>query len=269
VTERHKVDLVDILRAAGRRWYVLLAGILLTVGVGYLAVRYVPVTYDITSSVLLLPPSVQQDPQGEDQVVNPFLNLGGLDVAAGVLVKALTDSASVEEIIPEGSKTEYTVEKDASVSGSVLEVAVNAQSEDEAVETVNQVLELAETRLAELQDEIDASSQSQVRLMVVTDNAVAEPNYGTLIRALIVVAGAGLALTFLLAVSVDALVRRRRAKKAGTTTAATMVTATPDESPAPLIGPRPAPPLFDQFADGKPGGSRPPSDLATSERKPR
>ncbi len=266
------MDLVEIFRAVGRRWYVLFAGLVLTAGACVLIFRVVPVTYDITSSVLLLPPSVQEDAQGERQIVNPFLNLGGLDVAAGVLVKALTDSASEEQIVPEDSTTEYTVEKDAGVSGSVLQITVSAESPEVAVETLNQVLDLAEVRLEELQDQINAAERSQVRLMVVTDNSVAEPNYSTLIRTLIVVAGGGLAVTLLLAVAIDTAVRRRRTRAEVPATQPVTVSpaaaATKDASPRPPMPGRPSPPLVDQFLDGRAGNGGPSSKQTRPERKP-
>jgi hypothetical protein len=263
------VDLVEVFRAVGRRWYVLFAGLLLTAGACVLIFRVVPVTYDITASVLLLPPSVQEDAQGEQQVVNPFLNLGGLDVAAGVLVKALTDSASVEEVIPEGSTTEYTVEKDAGVSGSVLQITVSAESPEVAVETLNQVLDLAEVRLEDLQDQIDAADRSQVRLMVVTDNSIAEPNYSTLIRTLIVVAGGGLALTLLIAVSIDTAVRRRRATAETAAPTPPIVTGAPAAAaPQPPSMARPSPPLVDRFLDGRAGNGSDSKQQSRPERKP-
>lgn len=229
------MDLAEVMRAIGRRWYVLIAGLIITGGLAYGVYQVVPVTYDVKASILLLPPSVQTDPTGEPQVVNPFLNLGGLDVAAGVLAKALTDTASVDLIVPEGSKTEYTVQKDVSVSGSVLEVAVNAESEQVALSTLRALFALAEERLGDLQKSIDAPANTEVRMMVVTDNDVAEPNWGGLIRALIVVGAGGLVLTLLLVISVDALARRRAARKAARDNAVSEpMNAMPDPAPQPV-----------------------------------
>lgn len=291
------MDLAEVLRTAGRRWYFLVVGLLITAGLAFAVFRIVPITYDVKASVLLLPPSVVQDPTGEPQVVNPFLNLGGLDVAAGVLAKALTDTATVETVIPEGSSAEYTVEKDASVSGSVLEVAVNAESEAEALSMLQTLVDLAESRLNDLQEAIDAPSNTEVRLMVVTDNDVAEPNYSTLLRALIVVVAGGIVLTLLLTVSGDALLRRRAARKNGTSAPfeqaqaaapsgagsrepadARVVTRTDPDAKRPP-GNRPNVPRFDQdaLAELAPGNGAPvkagpkpsprPSDAAKVDRK--
>jgi hypothetical protein len=123
-----------------------------------------------------------------------------------------------------------------------------------------------------LQDEINAAERSQVRLMVVTDNSVAEPNYATLIRTLIVVAGGGLAVTLLLAVAIDTAVRRRRTGAEVPSTQPVNVppatAATQAASPLPPMAGRPSPPLVDQFLDGRTGNSGPGSKRTRPERKP-
>ncbi|MCU1441887.1 MAG: hypothetical protein JWQ59_37 [Cryobacterium sp.] len=201
------MDLVEILRAAGRRWYVLVAGILVTLGLALIVLRLVPVAYEVKSSILLLPPNSAVTATG-----NPFLSLGGLEIVSGVLAKSLTDSETVEGIVPPGSRAEYTVAEDVSVSGSVLEIAVSDDSARGAFAILNAVVDVASTRLEQLQDAVNASRESQVRLMVITNNNTAELNIAPLARALIVVVAAALVLTFLLAVSIDALARRRAAR---------------------------------------------------------
>lgn len=200
--------LAELLHAAARRWYVLVAGLLLTAGVIVLALRLIPITYDVKSSILLLPPQISVEETGG----NPFLALGGLEVVAGVLGKSLTDSDTVESIAPTDGTAEYTIQQDASVDGSVLEVTASDQTADGAFNTLDAVLALATERLETLQETVAATDDSHVRLMVITNNTVAVPNSAALGRILIVLTAAGLVLTFLLAVSVDAVVRRRQAR---------------------------------------------------------
>jgi hypothetical protein len=201
------VYLAELILAAGRRWYILVAGLLLTVGVIVIALRLIPITYDVKSSILLLPPQISVEESGG----NPFLSLGGLEVVAGVLAKSLSDTDSVESIAPEEGTAEYTIQQDASVDGSVLEVTVSDRTSDGAFRTLDAVQALATERLKELQDAVAASADSQVRLMVITNNTVAVPNSAALGRTLIVLTAACLVLTMLMAVFVDAAIRRRRA----------------------------------------------------------
>ncbi|WP_167137886.1 hypothetical protein [Diaminobutyricimonas sp. TR449] len=203
------MKLADILRAAGRRWYVLVAGFLATAGLAYGILQIVPITYDLRASFLLIPPPLST----EERDANPFLHLGGLDIVAGVLAKALNDESTVEEVIPKGDTTEYTVQADGSVPGSVLEIVTVSEEPDVALSVTRDVLARAEVRLAELQDAVDAHPRAEIDMMVITDNTKATPDPSGLVRALIAAIGAGLAITFLLAVSVDALVLRRRDRR--------------------------------------------------------
>lgn len=197
--------LSELLHAAGRRWYVLIAGLILTGFLVVLAVRMVPITYDAQSSVLLLPPSISVE-----ETKNPFLDLGGLEVVAGVLTRSLTDSQSVESVAPPSGTAEYTVDKDQQVSGSVLQISATDVTPTGAFSTLSEVVDLATVRLKSLQDTVGAPEASQVRLMVITNNTEAVPNFGSLVRLVIVVTAAGLIATLLLALFVDAVARRRR-----------------------------------------------------------
>ncbi|WEO76929.1 hypothetical protein BJQ94_16465 [Cryobacterium sp. SO2] len=187
-----------------RIWWVLLGGGIVTLGLVNLTLHLVPLTYDVTASVVLLPPITSVEANG-----NPFLDLGGLDVVAGVLATAITDSESTENVAPAGSGASYTVQKDASVSGSVLQVAVTDTSPDAAFSTLDAVLTLAKDRLEELQVSVSAPAEDHVQLMVITNNVIAEPNTSSLIRTLIIVLAAGLAATVALAVAVYYPLRRR------------------------------------------------------------
>lgn len=231
--------LAELIYAAGRRWYVLVAGLLLTAGVIVIALRLIPVTYDVKSSILLLPPQISVEETGG----NPFLSLGGLEVVAGVLGKSLSDTDSVESIAPEDGTAEYTIQQDASVDGSVLEVSVSDRTAEGAFETLDAVQALAIERLKLLQDTVGATDDSQVRLMVITNNTVAVPNSAALGRTLIVLTAACLVLTLLLAVFVDAAVRRRHA----TTAARALAGEHPEDGELPT-GPPDAPAGHDDRA---------------------
>jgi hypothetical protein len=213
------VGVVELIRAVGRRWYVVVAGLILTGGlvaamtgglvVAGLDALLVPVMYEAKASMLLLPPTKTVT----ETTGNPFLNLGGLDVVSGVLSLSLTDSQTVSSLVPPRSKTTYTVTQDGSVSGSVLNVSVTAVSPREALATLTSIETLASTRLRTLQDSVDAPLNTQARIMTITDNTRAVPNFAALIRALIAVIAAGVVITFLAAIAVDSIARRRKARK--------------------------------------------------------
>jgi hypothetical protein len=204
------MGVVELLRAAGRRWYILVAGMLLTAGVAVAVFRFVPVVYEAKASLLLLPPSKTVT----QTTGNPFLNLGGLDVVSGVLSLSLTDTETVRSVVPPKSKTTYTVVQDGAVSGSVLDIAVTAATPRQALSTLSSIEELAASRLKALQDKVAAPADTQARVMTITDNTEARANPGSLIRALLAVGAVGLVISFLAAIAVDASIRRYRRRKA-------------------------------------------------------
>ncbi|MGO4535825.1 hypothetical protein [Leifsonia sp. 2MCAF36] len=204
------MGVVELLRAAGRRWYVVVAGLLLTAGLAAAVFRFVPVVYEAKASLLLLPPAKTVT----QTTGNPFLSLGGLDVVSGVLSLSLTDTETVRSIVPPRSKTTYTVVQDAAVSGSVLDVQATALTPKQALSTLSSVEKLAGSRLQALQDQVAAPADTQAHIMTITDNSEATANPGSLIRALLAVGAVGIVISFLAAIAVDAAVRRHRQRKA-------------------------------------------------------
>jgi capsular polysaccharide biosynthesis protein len=204
------MDLVQLFRALGRRWYAVLACLIVIAAGAFFTFRLVPVTYDAKASLLLIPPTkTVVESNG-----NPFLNLGGLSVVAGVLSLNLTDTTTVEQLAPRSSKATYTVTPDQTIPGSVLDVGVSARTPQQALDIMNSIESLATVRLAQLQDQVNAPLDSQARIMLITDNDKATPNVSSLSRALIVVIAGGIVVTFLFTISLDTLIRRRKERKA-------------------------------------------------------
>jgi len=188
-----------------RRWYVVVAGLLFTVLLCAAAIKVVPVKYETNSAILLLPPksSVIQDGG------NPFLALGGLDVAAGVVARAMSDRTSQQAVAKAGATGTYTIAPDAVSGGPVLLITGDAITPAEAQKTVDVVSQLLPKELESVQDNAGISSPSQIQSRLLTRDGVALPVRKPLIRALLVAILAGLALTLLAASLVDGLMLRR------------------------------------------------------------
>jgi hypothetical protein len=209
------VDIASIMRGLVRRWYLVTIGLLLTAGLAVGVTYVMPLTYDAQASfVLLPPPPAEQQPGTSPLHDNPYLRLGGLDTMGGILAKSLSDSTSVASIIPAHSPEKYVVADDPAVPGAVLQVTGTAPSSQRAFAIVDDVIALAETRLADLQAAVSAPADSQVRMTVITTNTVAIPNTSMAIRTLIIVIAGGLLGTLLVTLSIDALARRRRESRA-------------------------------------------------------
>lgn len=64
----------DLVASMIRRWYFIVTGVLLTGVLGFLAFSFVPVTYQASGSVLLLPPKSSVGARG-----NPSCTSAGSD----------------------------------------------------------------------------------------------------------------------------------------------------------------------------------------------
>lgn len=194
----------DLLAVIRRRWLVVLLGVLLTALLGVGATRLVPVEFEAKSSILVIPPTSTPNTGG-----NPYLALGGLQVAADVLARAMSDPSTVEEVVPAGSGAEYVVEPDASTSGPMLVITTTDVTAAGALDLLGRVVDLAPTKLSDLQTSVDAPPVTLLEVAVITQDTEAVPQYKALLRAMLVVVGAGLGLTAILTVAIDSLRRRR------------------------------------------------------------
>jgi hypothetical protein len=188
-----------------RRWYVVVAGLVATAVLCAVAVHVVPIRYQATASVLLLPPNSSVAQEGG----NPFLALGGLDVAAGVISRAMTDKATQQEVTKGGAPGTYTLEPDAVAGGPLLVITAEADSPQGALATLAVVNRILPTTLRTVQTGVGISPASLIRARPLTLDDAAQPVRKPQIRALLVALVAGLALTLLVASLIDGMLLRR------------------------------------------------------------
>lgn len=191
-----------------RRWPIVTAGLIATVGLLFATTRLVPAETTITSTVLLLPPSVTSSES--NQRSNPYLELGGLAPPTEVLARAINDPAVQERVLPPGSSTAYVAQKDPTTSAPVLLITVEDRSLSQARRVRDVLLDQVPVVLADLQTTVGVPRTSQLTASVVAAEGLPEQNHKTMIRALLVVAGMSLGVTIALAGAVDSLLTRRK-----------------------------------------------------------
>ena len=82
--------------ALRRRWYALVATVLLAAAGTYLVVDAVGPTYQATGAVLLLPPETTlEQADAKKSNTNPFLALGSLSLVRDVAVRSMTSQATM------------------------------------------------------------------------------------------------------------------------------------------------------------------------------
>lgn len=196
--------LSEILAAIRRRRWIVLLGVLLTVGGSAYLFTVVPPQQVSKASVLLLPPKTVVTDSG-----NPFLALGGLQPVADVLARALNDGPTHTDLAPEGGPGDFVVSRDTTSSGPMLIVEVTTDDADASTAMLDAVLTTMPDVLDQLQSSVDAQSDAFIRMTVVARDATPTISYKPLVRALIVAVVGGLALTAAVTFAVDGLLVRR------------------------------------------------------------
>lgn len=219
------------LGAFARRWYIGVAGLILTVGLAFAAWQLSPPTYTAQGTQLLLPP----ESQVEQGTRNPLLELGTLDGPGALVIAQLngqTARAEVEEIAPDA---EFTVEPDPALRGPTIMVTISENSPEAALSTLKLVLDQVPEILSAMQSNLDVPPEAQVGSMRLAIDAESTPEYSDTLRMIVLAVAAGLGLSVFAVISTDALIRRRRIRAASIGEDPDIVD---DESPADEEEPR-------------------------------
>lgn len=202
----------DALRVLRRRWYILLAGLVIIGGMVGLVIKNVATEYQASGQLLLVLPLNQE---GGEVPTNPFLNLpSGLTTAATLVATTVSSTDVRNELRAAGLTSEYSVAVNPG-TGPLLIIQAADTDPAEAVATRNGVMNRLDSELARLQGDI-AVPESQVihaRANNVSANADALP--GSKIRALAAVGAVGLTVTLAITFLTDRLLRslsRRRVR---------------------------------------------------------
>lgn len=192
-----------------RRWYLVLFGLLVTGFGAYSLLQVVPVTYEATSSVVLVPPATAVI-EGE----NPYLYMGGLDQALSVLTVRMSSPTVGDPILKKRPGLNYSVGKDVSTAGPIMLVGADGETEAETLKLLEQVTKVIPENLQLLQDQLNIPKNARITAMnIVTDTSAKEVNKKQMRAVLAAIAG-GTAVTILGTGLIDRMVMRRKEKRA-------------------------------------------------------
>ncbi|WP_426516468.1 hypothetical protein ACPPVQ_17870 [Diaminobutyricibacter sp. McL0618] len=220
----------DVMRALGRRWYVLVAGLLMTVGLAYGAYQITPPNYTASGLVLLLPSTSAVGKGG-----NPFLVLSDLDQPAGILVAYFSGSTAAADVKANAPTAKFQVLISQSTRGPIIEVDVTDKTSAGAIGALDYITTQIPVELNKLQTQVDAAADARISSMPLTVDARAKADYSGTIRMVISAAVVGLLITGVIAFALDGLLLSRRARRHARAAAAERVTAVPadPEEPSP------------------------------------
>lgn len=198
----------DLLFSCLRRWYFVVVGLIVTGFATYMAFGMVSPTYGAKASVVLIPPTVAVT-VGD----NPYLYLGGLDQALGVLQVKVTSPEVAEPLLEKYPGATISISKDATTSGPIMAVAVTADSPADTMALLASTMELIPKTLLELQAELKVPALSVIASMPLSLDLKPTKDSKKQIQMTAIAAVGGLAATLLLTGFIDRLMSRK--KRAG------------------------------------------------------
>jgi hypothetical protein len=173
-----------------------------------------PATYEASSYVLLLPPTVTINSDGSTSIGdNPYLALGGLQPAVDVLARSMLDATTAQSLKNAGITSKYNVVRDLTTDGPVLIITTDdTTSVQTLVANAAVVKRLAPTMQA-LQKAQNVRPDAYVTVENLSIAKKATTVLKTELRAVLIAVVAGLVLTVLAASLLDGMIRRSRNRR--------------------------------------------------------
>ncbi|MBK4348511.1 hypothetical protein [Lacisediminihabitans changchengi] len=203
----------DLLRSLVRRWYLLVAGLIITgvAAVGLFSV--LPVSYHSSASMVLLPPKTATGDDG-----NPFLQLGGLNQAVDVLTRTLTSDSESRRILKANPGATFTVAPDGTTSGPIFIATSTAPTAAKATAMTDTIVATVPVALAQIQDGLSVQPESQIDVLVISQDAKPTLDSKIRLQASAGIIALGVALTVVATGLIDGLLRSRRRLRASSRT---------------------------------------------------
>ncbi len=198
-------------RSLRRRWYLVLALAVLTLGATFLVAQRVGETYEATGTVLVFPPSQTEGPTGDMSEENPYLSLGGVGQARDVVVRALTSKQvgdAFGEDYPVG--TTYEIVPDYTNSAPIILFTVEAATPAVATEALSSLIDRVPVELEKLQSGLDLPAAQRVTSVVLTRDESPAATKKAMIRASLMTMAALGGMGLLLIALVDGWLTGRR-----------------------------------------------------------
>lgn len=202
------MELGAIVSSLLRRWYIVLAGLIATVGLVYAAFVAVPPTYSASGTVVLLPPA-ESVPKG----ANPLLQLGGLEQPASLVVAYVSGDVPRKAFSDAFPGDEYDVVIDPLSRGPLIVMTVKSPGQSEVMQALDAALAIIPEGLSSLQNEVGAPVDARMTSTPLVVDTEPTPIWSSTLRAVIAAAAAGLVLTLMSAVAFDRMASQRRLRR--------------------------------------------------------
>jgi capsular polysaccharide biosynthesis protein len=207
------MSLSTILRAALRRWYISVPGILLSLIVSSTVFNHVPPKYTSNGTAVL----VRQNNPMVPNTINPIVGSDGtLTTATLTLMQAIDTPAVKAELGLKESVDDFSVSnvgKATAASGGdhpFLYITTQSSNPQKSTEIVDDVIAVARQKLTDLQNDSNVRPQNQIKVESVVDAAPPK----TVMNIVYAATGAALLLcivvTFFVAYAWDTIIVARQ-----------------------------------------------------------
>ncbi|MFF4055953.1 Wzz/FepE/Etk N-terminal domain-containing protein [Streptomyces sp. NPDC001668] len=198
------MDLAEIFRVMRRRWYVLLPGLLLTIGLTVAVALTVPVTYQSQSTVVLL--NSEKATKAYDG--NPFLSTQtSLTGMADSLARNLNSDASLRELKSRGATGTFEAKLADNAQGPLMWLTVTGTDKKAVLKSDRILTAYADERLVQFQKQQSVTTNAMIRMTTIV--APQNPAAQTKTRLEYMVMAGGLGLVLSLVATFYAEARRR------------------------------------------------------------
>ncbi|GAB7050427.1 hypothetical protein [Catenuloplanes indicus] len=226
------MDFADVAKLLWRRWYLTAPLLLLTVIAMVWMALVVKPDYKAIGNVTLIPPTVStQAAIGTTQEVNPWEPSA---LAEATLIR-LQSKALADSLAAQGFDGEWTVTT-LDTNAPIISIEVVSPTEQQARDALSALIRVVQEEVSTKQEGYKLQDGEKITTLPLENSDSVEKVTTKLKRALVVVFGVGLILTIGVAVSVDAILRRRARRQ--------VEGAAAIPAPVPvIIPPRPAGPV--------------------------
>jgi hypothetical protein len=202
------MDLAEIFRVMRRRWYVLLPGLLLTIGLTVAVALTVPVTYQSQSTVVLL--NSEKATKAYDG--NPFLSTQtSLTGMADSLARNLNSDASLRELKSRGATGTFEAKLADNAQGPLMWLTVTGTDKKAVLKSDRVLTAYAKERLVQFQKQQSVTTNAMIRMTTIVAPQNPMPQTKTRLEYMIMAGGLGLVLSLVATFYVEA---RRRPRPA-------------------------------------------------------
>ncbi|MET7392595.1 hypothetical protein ABZS66_03760 [Dactylosporangium sp. NPDC005572] len=201
------MDLWDLAKLMGRRWYLMAPMILLTLAATTWALVTIKPDYTSTGTIMLIPPADRTPlTQAELASTNTWVEVGE-DIMATAVAISLNTDATKKEIATEGFSPAFEVV--AEDRSSILTVTATAATAETAKAAVQRLQKQITQEVENMQARYKPKPGRAITTQVLDPGDTIEVVSSKVKRAAVVIVGVGLLLTAAVTIVGDNILRRR------------------------------------------------------------